>query len=116
MATLLDLKNRIKTVANIKKITRAMQLVAAAKFNRAQNRAKNSRPYTRELDDILGVLSTLSEDVSEEQKATPDELAEAARTGRRQETGTGSDHRRPGLVRCLQHPADQGRPAVHEGA
>jgi F-type H+-transporting ATPase subunit gamma len=69
MATLLDLKNRIKTVANIKKITRAMQLVAAAKFNRAQNRAKNSRPYTRELDDILGVLSTLSEDVSEEQKA-----------------------------------------------
>jgi F-type H+-transporting ATPase subunit gamma len=57
MATLLDLKARIKVVGNIKKVTRAMQLVAAAKFTRAQNRARASRPYTNELDKILGTLS-----------------------------------------------------------
>ncbi|NIM19710.1 MAG: ATP synthase F1 subunit gamma [Candidatus Latescibacteria bacterium] len=68
MATLLDLKARIKAVANIKKITRAMQLVAAAKFTRAQNRARASRPYTKELDDILGVLATLTEMLSEEER------------------------------------------------
>ena len=69
MATLLDLKDRIKTVTNIKKVTRAMQLVAAAKFNRAQLRAKDSRPYTRELSNILGVLSALSEGMPEDAKA-----------------------------------------------
>lgn len=59
MATLRDIKARIKTVANIKKITRAMQLVAAAKLNRAQERAQTVRPYTDELDGILGTLSAL---------------------------------------------------------
>lgn len=69
MATLLDLKARIKTVANIKKITRAMQLVAAAKFTRAQNRAKASRPYAEELNAILGVLAGLTENVGESEHA-----------------------------------------------
>ncbi|MDH3215286.1 MAG: ATP synthase F1 subunit gamma [Candidatus Krumholzibacteria bacterium] len=62
MPSLLDIRARIKAVENIKKITRAMQLVAAAKFNRAQNRARSARPYARELDEILGVLAAISED------------------------------------------------------
>lgn len=57
MATLLDIKARIKTVANIKKITKAMQLVAAAKLTRAQERAHTVRPYADEMDGILGALS-----------------------------------------------------------
>lgn len=57
MATLRDIKARIKLVANIKKITKAMQLVAAAKFNRAQNRAKASRPYNEELSRLLASLA-----------------------------------------------------------
>jgi len=57
MATLMDIKARIKTVANIKKITKAMQLVAAAKLTRAQERAHTVRPYADELDGILGALS-----------------------------------------------------------
>jgi F-type H+-transporting ATPase subunit gamma len=69
MATLLDLKARIKTVANIKKITRAMQLVAAAKFTRAQNRAKASRPYADELNAVLGVLAGLTENIGESEHA-----------------------------------------------
>jgi F-type H+-transporting ATPase subunit gamma len=60
MATLLDLKARIKVVGNIKKVTRAMQLVAAAKFTRAQSRARAIRPYTNELDKILGTLSGIA--------------------------------------------------------
>lgn len=57
MATLRDIKLRIRTVGNIKKITKAMQLVAAAKLNRAQERAHTVRPYADELDSILGALA-----------------------------------------------------------
>ena len=57
MATIRDLKNRIRAVENIRKITRAMQLVAAAKLNRAQNRAQSVRPFADELDRILGGLA-----------------------------------------------------------
>ena len=57
MATLLDLKQRIRAVENIRKITKAMQLVAAAKLNRAQNRAHSLRPFAQELDQILGGLA-----------------------------------------------------------
>ncbi len=57
MATIRDLKNRIRAVENIRKITRAMQLVAAAKLNRAQQRAQSVRPFADELDRILGGLA-----------------------------------------------------------
>jgi F-type H+-transporting ATPase subunit gamma len=57
MATLLDLKQRIRAVENIRKITKAMQLVAAAKLNRAQTRAHALRPFAQELDQILGGLA-----------------------------------------------------------
>jgi F-type H+-transporting ATPase subunit gamma len=61
MPSLLDIKARIKAVENIKKITRAMQLVAAAKFSRSQNRARSARPYSEELGVVLGVLAAISE-------------------------------------------------------
>lgn len=57
MATLLDLKQRIRAVENIRKITKAMQLVAAAKLNRAQSRAHAVRPFAEELDHLLGGLA-----------------------------------------------------------
>ena len=57
MATLLDLKQRIRAVENIRKITKAMQLVSAAKLNRAQNRAQAVRPFAEELDRVLGGLA-----------------------------------------------------------
>ncbi|MEJ2720457.1 MAG: ATP synthase F1 subunit gamma [bacterium] len=66
MASLLDIKDRIKAVENIKKITRAMQLVAAAKFKRAETRAKTTRPYTQELDEVLGILAGLAEAAEDE--------------------------------------------------
>ena len=66
MPSLLDIKARIKAVENIKKITRAMQLVAAAKFNRAQNRARSARPYSDELDAVLRALAGFSDEDSDE--------------------------------------------------
>lgn len=62
MPSLLDIKARISAVESIKKITRAMQLVAAAKFKRAEDRAKSARPYSEELDAILSALAADSDD------------------------------------------------------
>ena len=46
MPSLKDLKNRIESVKSTRKITKAMQMVAAAKLRRAQESAEMSRPYT----------------------------------------------------------------------
>jgi F-type H+-transporting ATPase subunit gamma len=65
MATLRDIVARIESVANIKKITKAMQLVAAARMTKAQERAQTVRPYAEELDGILGTLAALTAGESE---------------------------------------------------
>ncbi len=57
MASLKDLQNRIKSVKNTQKITKAMQMVAAAKLRKAQEAAERSRPYS---DRIGGVIVNLS--------------------------------------------------------
>src|SRR5918999_4512957 len=45
MATLKDTRDRISSVKNIKKITRAMEMVAAARLRRAEQRIEELRPY-----------------------------------------------------------------------
>jgi len=60
MANLKDLKNRISSVKNTRKITKAMQMVAAAKLRRAQESAEQSRPYAER---FMGVLSGLAASV-----------------------------------------------------
>ena len=57
MASLKELQNRIKSVKNTQKITKAMQMVAAAKLRKAQDRAEKSRPYS---DRISAVIANLS--------------------------------------------------------
>ncbi len=69
MPTLRDIMARIDSVAKIKKITKAMQLVAAARMTKAQERAQTVRPYAEELDGILGTLAALTAGDSE--KETP---------------------------------------------
>ncbi|UCG53384.1 MAG: ATP synthase F1 subunit gamma [Candidatus Latescibacterota bacterium] len=71
MASLLDIKARLKAVENIKKITRAMQLVAAAKFKRSEDRARTARPYSQELDEVLGILAGLAESAEDSAAADP---------------------------------------------
>ena len=45
MASVLDLRRRIRSVKNTRQITKAMKMVSAARLRRAQERALNSRPY-----------------------------------------------------------------------
>ncbi|WP_319412427.1 F0F1 ATP synthase subunit gamma [uncultured Cohaesibacter sp.] len=76
MPSLKDLKNRIASVKATQKITKAMQMVAAAKLRRAQSAAENARPYAERMGEVLAnVASRCAMDES-----TPKLLA-----------GTGSD-------------------------
>ena len=57
MPNLKDLKNRIASVKSTRKITKAMQMVAAAKLRRAQDAAEASRPYTERFNAVLSGLA-----------------------------------------------------------
>jgi F-type H+-transporting ATPase subunit gamma len=57
MPNLKDLKNRIASVKNTRKITKAMQMVAAAKLRRAQEAAEQSRPYTERFNAVMAGLA-----------------------------------------------------------
>ncbi|KIN73716.1 F0F1 ATP synthase subunit gamma [Sulfitobacter guttiformis] len=57
MPNLKDLKNRIASVKNTRKITKAMQMVAAAKLRRAQEAAEASRPYTERFNAVMASLA-----------------------------------------------------------
>lgn len=55
-ATIRELRDRVGSVKNTKKITSAMKLVAAAKVRRAQEAVLRSRPFSETLERILGGL------------------------------------------------------------
>ncbi|MDO5756622.1 MAG: F0F1 ATP synthase subunit gamma [Rhodobacterales bacterium] len=57
MPSLKDLKNRIESVKSTRKITKAMQMVAAAKLRRAQEAAEEARPYTERFNAVMGRLA-----------------------------------------------------------
>jgi F-type H+-transporting ATPase subunit gamma len=57
MASLKDLRNRIASVKATQKITKAMQMVAAAKLRRAQMAAEAARPYAERIDSVLANLA-----------------------------------------------------------
>jgi len=58
MASLKELKLRIASVKSTRKITKAMQLVAAAKFRRAAEAAQAARPYAERMERVLANLGT----------------------------------------------------------
>jgi F-type H+-transporting ATPase subunit gamma len=76
MPSLKDLKNRIESVKSTRKITKAMQMVAAAKLRRAQDAAEQSRPYTERFNAVMAGLSA---------------SAQGSDTAPRLLSGTGSD-------------------------
>jgi len=57
MPSLKDLRNRIASVKATQKITKAMQMVAAAKLRRAQNAAESARPYAERMEQVLASLA-----------------------------------------------------------
>ncbi len=58
MPSLKDLKIRIESVKSTRKITKAMQMVAAAKLRRAQEAAEAARPYAERMEAVLGNLAS----------------------------------------------------------
>ncbi len=57
MATLREVQKRIKTVISTRRITKAMEMVAAAKLRRAQQRVEQARPYSEKMDEMLSHLA-----------------------------------------------------------
>jgi len=76
MPSLKDMRNQIGSVKATQKITKAMQMVAAAKLKRAQETAENARPYARKM---AAVIANLARGISGD--SAPKMLA-----------GTGSEH------------------------
>jgi len=58
MPSLKDLKNRIGSVKSTRKITKAMQMVAAAKLRRAQEAAEAARPYAERMNAVVAGLAS----------------------------------------------------------
>ncbi len=57
MASIRDIRRRIKTVRNIQQITKALKMVAVARLQRAQSRATAARPYA---DEMLAIMRRLA--------------------------------------------------------
>src|SRR5580700_2613641 len=64
MPSTLDLRRRIKSVKNTAQITRAMQMVAAAKMRKAQDQAQHGRPYAELMNKVLVSLKEQAEDTT----------------------------------------------------
>ncbi|SPH16976.1 ATP synthase gamma chain [Defluviimonas aquaemixtae] len=64
MPSLKDLKNRIESVKSTRKITKAMQMVAAAKLRRAQDAAEAARPYAERMTAVMTGLAAAVGDSS----------------------------------------------------
>ena len=58
MANLKVIRDRIKSVKSIQKVTKAMKMVAAAKMRKSQERMENSRPYSNSLTEVIQHLLT----------------------------------------------------------
>ena len=76
MATLRDIQRRIRSVQSTQKITKAMKLVAASKFRRAQERILAARPYATKMRELLAGLGGHAGD-------EPNPLLTRRETGRR---------------------------------
>ena len=63
MASVQDIKRRIRSVRNTRKITRAMELVAAAKLRRAQTRIEAMRPYAETMRELIAGVGRASSSV-----------------------------------------------------
>jgi len=73
-----EIKTKIKSVQNTRKVTRALEMVSASKIRKAQERMKASRPYARAMKQVIGHLAQAS---SEYQHPYLVERAETKRVG-----------------------------------
>lgn len=64
MANTIDIRRRIRSVKNMKQITKAMKMVSAAKLRRAQDRMFSARPYAGALQKVLSSVASRVEDIA----------------------------------------------------
>ncbi|MFS0881728.1 F0F1 ATP synthase subunit gamma [Metabacillus niabensis] len=64
MASLRDIKSRINSTKKTSQITKAMEMVSAAKLNRAENNAKAFVPYMEKIQEVVASIANGSSDVS----------------------------------------------------
>ena len=62
MASGREIKTKIKSVQNTRKVTRALEMVSASKIRKAQERMKTSRPYARAMKQVIGHLAQANSD------------------------------------------------------
>jgi F-type H+-transporting ATPase subunit gamma len=63
MASLIDIRRRLRSVKSTQQITKAMKMVAAAKLRRAQDRVVGARPYAKLLRDVLASVTAHAGDL-----------------------------------------------------
>ncbi len=81
MASLIDLRRRIRSVTNTQQITKAMKMVAAAKLRRAQDQILATRPYALELRKVTEHLAAVSAGEVEHPLLTPAGGGEGSQAG-----------------------------------
>jgi F-type H+-transporting ATPase subunit gamma len=64
MASMRDIKGRITSTKKTKQITKAMQMVSAAKLNRAQSNAQSFLPYTEKIRDVVASIASSATEVT----------------------------------------------------
>jgi F-type H+-transporting ATPase subunit gamma len=64
MPNLKEIKTRIKSVKNIQQITKAMQMVAAAKVRKVQERVTNFRPYAEKIEEVFQNLVSKKQEMN----------------------------------------------------
>ena len=69
-----EIKTKIKSVQNTRKVTRALEMVSASKIRKAQDRMKASRPYARAMRQVIGHLARANTDYVHPFLATREEV------------------------------------------
>src|ERR1043165_6112680 len=60
MATMRQIRSRIRVAKNIQQITKAMKMVAAARLKRAQDRVQSARPYAETMREVMSSLASVA--------------------------------------------------------
>lgn len=117
MATLRDIKKRIRAVVNTRQITKAMEMVAAARLRKAQMLVEQSRPYTEKMRLILEQISSASANFEHPffEKRAVSNRALVVFTSDRGLCGSYNANVIRRTVQALNEPADVGRKLVLVG-
>src|SRR6185369_7522310 len=78
MAAGKEIRGKIKSVENTKKITKAMEMVAASKMRKAQERMRSARPYADKIRNVAANLSQANPEYTHPFMAVPEGAANAA--------------------------------------